>query len=190
MPSPSLLDLSYDALESLVASLGQPAYRAGQIWHALYRDLAASTDDMTTLPKGLRAALAAIHRVDPLEEIAEQRSADGRTRKRLYRLEDGETVESVTMAYDDRCTVCVSTQVGCPMNCKICATGQSGFVRNLSVGEIVSQALDAARAFAAQGDRLSNLVYMGMGEPFANYEATLGSIRVLNDPRGFRLGAR
>jgi len=190
MSSRSLLDLSFGDLLDQLATLGQPGFRAQQIWQAVYKDLETSYDRMTTLPAALRAELSKSLPILPIEEAAAASSADGRTRKILGRLTDGETIETVAMAYDRRHTVCVSTQVGCPMDCKLCATGRSGFMRNLSSGEIVGQVLQAARWFADRGTRLSNVVYMGMGEPFANYDATLASVRRLNDPRGFHLGAR
>jgi len=190
MTNRSLLDLSYDDLTEHLASLGQAAYRAQQIWQAVYKDLAPSYEQMTTLPAGLRTELAEALPLMPIDVADVIRSADGRTRKTLGRLGDGETIETVTMDYEQRHTVCVSTQVGCPMDCKLCATGQSGFTRNLSSGEIVGQVLQAAVWFRSQDDRLSNVVYMGMGEPLANYDATLASVRVLNDERGLNLAAR
>jgi len=117
-------------------------------------------------------------------------SIDGQTSKLLLRLHDGETIETVVMRYARRNTVCISTQVGCARGCKFCATGQSGFTRDLAAGEIVDQVLTSARLLQSESEHLSNVVFMGMGEPFANYEATLESIRILNDPRGFGLGAR
>jgi len=190
MPEPTLLDLPFDALRDRIVELGEPAYRAEQIWQGVYRDLATSYDEITTLPSGLRRGLE--DRLPfglPLPEGA-QESADRRTRKTLLRLADGERIETVSMDYDERRTVCVSTQVGCAMGCRICATGQSGFTRDLTAGEIVAQVLHVARDLGQVGERLTNVVYMGMGEPFANYDATLTSIRILNDPRGFGLGAR
>ena len=190
MSSRSLLDLSYEDLIAHLTALGQPSYRGQQIWQAVYKDLASSYDRMTTLPAALRIELSQSMSLMPLEVAGVLHSVDGKTRKTLGRLIDSETIETVTMSYERRHTVCVSTQVGCPMDCKLCATGQSGFTRNLSTGEIVAQVLQAAAWFADQGERLSNVVYMGMGEPLANYEATLDSVRTLNDERGFNLGAR
>ncbi len=190
MPEPTLLDLPFEALQDRLIELGQPGYRAEQIWQAVYRDLAISYSEMTTLPIRLRTELEARLPIGRPVPEAEQESPDRRTRKTLLRLSDGEAIETVAMRYDDRRTVCVSTQVGCAMDCRICATGRVGFIRDLTVGEIVGQALHVARDLRRQGERLTNVVYMGMGEPFANYDATLASIRRLNDPRGFGLGAR
>ena len=190
MAEPMLLDLPFDALRDRLIELGQPPYRAEQIWQAVYRDLAVSYGEMTTLPMRLRTELEERLPFNRVALEATQESADHQTRKTLLRLPDGEAIEVVSMRYNDRRTVCVSTQVGCEMACRICATGRDGFTRNLSVGEIVEQVLHAARDFRQEGQRQTNVVYMGMGEPFANYDATLASIRVLNDPRGFGLGAR
>ena len=186
----TLLDLGYDRLTAWLKKHGEPAYRAKQIWTALYCDLVETPNEMTTLPLTLRGSLA--ESFAPWQEaiVDEQRSADRRTLKALLRLQDGQTIESVLMRYADRQTVCVSTQVGCAMGCAFCATGRSGFVRDLASGEIIAQVLWAARAAKRRGARLTNVVYMGMGEPFANYEATIASLRRLNDPRGFGLGAR
>ncbi len=186
----TLLDLVFDALRDRVIELGQPPYRANQVWQAVYRDLVASYGEMTTLPTRLRTELEERLPFGRLAPEATQKSPDRRTRKTLLRLADGEAIETVSMRYDDRRTVCVSTQVGCAMDCRICATGRGGFTRDLSAGEIVGQVLHAARDFRQEGQRLTNVVYMGMGEPFANYDATLSSIRILNNPRGFNLGAR
>jgi len=190
MPEATLLDLPLDALRERMVESGEPAYRAGQIWQAVYRDLVISYDEITTLPTRVRHELK--ERLPlrlPMAEDA-QESADRRTRKTLLLLADGERVETVSMNYDDRRTVCASTQVGCAMGCHICATGRSGFTRDLTPGEIAAQVLHVARDLKREGGRLTNVVYMGMGEPFANYDATLASIRTLNDTRGFGLGAR
>ncbi len=190
MRESTLLDLPFETLRDRLAELGEPAYRADQIWRAVYHDFAIEYGAMTTLPVGLRSTLASGLPFDSPSIEATQESSDRRTSKSLLRLADGASIEVVSMHYDDRRTVCVSTQIGCAMGCRICATGQAGFVRDLSVGEIVAQVLHAARGFREHDRRLSNVVYMGMGEPLANYEATLGSIRMLNDPRGLGLGAR
>lgn len=188
MPSGSLLDLPFDALLERLADL--PVYRTEQIWRAVFRDLANSYESITTLPRAVRARLASDFPFPILDPITETRSRDQRTTKTLFRLDDGETIESVTMDYADRCTACVSSQVGCPIGCPFCATGQSGFVRDLAIGEIVAQVLHAARRLREERKTLSHVVYMGMGEPFLNYDGTIDSIRILNDPRGFSLGAR
>ena len=190
MSSVHLLDLSFEDLTASLAEVDEPSFRATQIWRAVFKDLASSYADMTTLPKSLRQQLESIipwPRIITLKTLA---SSDGQTTKLLLQLEDDETIELVVMRYAKRNTACISTQVGCGMGCQFCATGQSGFRRDLTTAEIVSQVLTAARLLQSNSERLSNIVFMGMGEPRANYEATLRSIRTLNDPRGFSLGAR
>jgi 23S rRNA (adenine2503-C2)-methyltransferase len=152
---------------------GEPSYRVDQLWDGLYAQ-GLPPADITTLPKGLRTAIAASF-APGLERTAEVSDADGTTVKWLWRLSDGAAVETVLMHYETRSTVCVSSQAGCAMGCGFCATGQGGFERNLSVGEIVEQVIQARTAAAPR--RLSNIVFMGMGEPFANYDRTLAAIR-------------
>lgn len=183
-----LYSLSFDQLRDLLVSWGEPAFRAKQVWTQLYTKRADSFDAMTDLPKALRERLAAETTLGSLELEIEQSSADG-TVKRLYRLPDGQLIESVLMEYDDeRRTACISTQAGCAMGCVFCATGQMGFARHLSAAEIFEQALYFARDLEARGERLSNVVLMGMGEPFHNYEASLVAVRRLMDDLG--IGAR
>ncbi len=188
-----LTDLTREELRAALVDLDQPAYRGDQIWGWLYSSLAADVDAMTTLPAPLRAALAQHFVFPALRPVADVRSTDRRTWKVLFELADGETIESVLMRYEKRDTACVSTQVGCAVGCSFCATGQSGFRRDLSAGEIVEQALFLSRdlvAGSAGKERLTNVVFMGMGEPLLNYEATWRAIATLNDARGFNLGAR
>ncbi len=186
----SFFDLSLADLTAHLAAWGEPAYRARQVWQAVYRDLAAAPAEITTLPKPLRERLAAELSFAPLTPAADLRSADGQTRKRLWRLPDGRYIEAVLMGYARRRTACISTQAGCAMGCVFCATGQMGFQRHLTVGEIVQQVLGFARELKAQDDHLTNIVVMGMGEPFHNYAGTLGAVDVLTDPGGFNFGAR
>jgi 23S rRNA (adenine2503-C2)-methyltransferase len=187
---PSFYDLSFDQLEALLADWAQPRYRALQIWQAMYRDLAAGPATITTIPRALRERLAAELSFNGLAARTEARSSDRQTRKVLFQLADGREIETVLMGYEQRRTACISTQAGCAMGCVFCATGQMGFRRHLSAGEIVEQVLWLARELKAQGDRLTNIVVMGMGEPFHNYEATMEAVDRLNDPRGFNFGAR
>jgi len=183
-----LQDLAFEELQAHLADL--PRFRAEQIWQGVHQQLAESYEAITTLPAALRGTLAETLPFTVAHVVADSSSEDGRTAKSLHRLEDGASVESVLMIYDSRATVCVSSQVGCAVGCPFCATGRSGFVRDLTVGEIVAQVLHAARELRRLERTLTNVVYMGMGEPFLNYDAVLGSIRILNDPRGFGLGAR
>ena len=187
----NLYDLTRDDLRARLAEWGEPAYRADQIWRWLYQRKASSFDQMTNLPRALRARLAAEATLGALEPVAEQRSLDGETVKWLFRLGDGQLIESVLMRYDDgRRTACISTQAGCAMGCVFCATGQMGFARHLTPGEIVAQPVALARRLDAEGERLSNVVMMGMGEPLHNYDATLAAIRTMTDPGGLGIGQR
>ncbi|MEM6929462.1 MAG: 23S rRNA (adenine(2503)-C(2))-methyltransferase RlmN [Myxococcota bacterium] len=180
--------LDRDALTDLVKDLGQPRYRADQLWKWLYEHGATTFDEMSNLPRAFRAALSEHARIGTLELVTEQQSRDG-TRKRLYRLASGGHIESVLMPYDDgRRTACISTQAGCAMGCTFCATGQMGFGRHLTADEIVEQALRFSRELQADDLRLSNVVLMGMGEPFHNYDASLEAIRRLMGDLG--IGAR
>ena len=185
-----LYDLDFPTLQSLLADWGEPAYRARQLWEWLYIHLADSFDRMTNLSLSLRERLAAETTIGIPEIVTTQVSSDGRTRKHLLRLADGETVEAVLMRYERRRTACISTQVGCAIGCAFCATGQMGFRRDLTSGEIVAQALHFARILRAEGERLTNVVLMGMGEPLLNYDASLAAIRRMIHPQGFKLGQR
>jgi len=205
----SFFDLTLPQLTDLLQSWSEPRYRAKQIWQAAYRDLAQTPDQMTTLPHALREKLKAEFTFGSLTPAAEAKSSDQQTRKILFRLPDGKQIETVLMDYEHRHTTCISTQVGCAMGCVFCATGQMGFRRHLSAGEIVEQVLWFARELRpstlrqAQGsgrvkgshpepieEHLTNIVIMGMGEPFHNYDATLAAIDNLNHPEGFNFGAR
>ncbi len=184
----NLYELTLAQLEDLLQSWGEPTFRARQIWTWLYDRRVASFDEMTNLPKHLREKLAADNRLGDLDMAAERTSRDG-TIKRLYRLHDGQLIESVLMPYDDdRRTACISTQAGCAMGCVFCATGQMGFARHLTPTEIFEQAVRFARDLELQGDRLSNVVLMGMGEPFHNYDSSVAAIRRLMSDLG--IGAR
>jgi 23S rRNA (adenine2503-C2)-methyltransferase len=185
-----LLDLTCEQLKELLVSWGEPSYRADQVWGWLYRSLATDFEEMTNLPKELRERLAEATLLQTMKPLEERVSADGLTRKVLFALRDKQTIESVLMHYEPRHTACISTQVGCALGCVFCATGQSGFVRNLTAGEIVEQVFFFARFLKAKGERLTNVVFMGMGEPLANYEATWQAVETLTHDEGFNLGAR
>ena len=187
----AIYDFSFDELSALLSVWGLPGYRARQLWEWLYVRKATDFAQMTSLPADLRTRLADEFVMGRLEQAAEMLSSDGQTVKRLLRLPDGQMIESVLMEYDDeRRTACISTQAGCAMGCVFCATGQMGFGRHLTAGEIVEQALIFARQLEAEGERLSNIVLMGMGEPFHNYDNTLEAIRRLNDEHGLNIGQR
>lgn len=185
-----IYDLSLDELAQRVQAMGQPSYRAEQIWHWCYRELETDPERITSLPKDLRTKLAQEFAFQSLSKEVHLESEDG-TEKVLFQLPDGQRVEAVLMRYrDGRRTACISTQAGCAMGCVFCATGQMGFRRDLSAGEIIEQVLYIARALDRSGDRLTNVVVMGMGEPFHNYDATMEALDRLNDDRGFNFGAR
>jgi 23S rRNA (adenine2503-C2)-methyltransferase len=193
----SLYDLSLPQLQAEVIALGEPAYRARQVWEWAYRHLATSYEEMTSLPEVLRRTLAGRVPFPVIGQSAEVASADALTRKRLLVLADGKLIETVLMLYDPRAdtrgraTVCVSSQAGCAMGCVFCATGQAGFERNLTTGEILAQVLGFAREQAdAGGQRITNVVFMGMGEPMVNYRAVWEAVERLTDPRGVNLAAR
>ena len=188
--NPFLLNLSRGELRELVAGWGEPAYRAEQIEAWLFQRYAVDVSEMTNLPKKLREKLATHTIIDPLTPLVSVDSQDGQTIKTLFALPDGREIEAVLMQYDTRRTLCISTQAGCAMACPFCATGQIGFMRNLSAGEIVAQVLHYARQLARTDQSVTNIVFMGMGEPLANYAQTWRAIRRLNDPTGFNLGAR
>lgn len=189
-PTIRLYDLDYPALQSLLSDWGQPAYRARQLWEWLYVHLETDLNQMSNLPRSLRERLAAEATIGAPQTVDTLRSADGETRKDLLRLEDGETVEAVLMQYERRRTACISTQVGCPVGCAFCATGQMGLRRNLSSGEIVAQALHLARILRDKEERLTNVVLMGMGEPLLNYDHSLAAIHRLADSQGLNIGQR
>ncbi|MDW8396902.1 MAG: 23S rRNA (adenine(2503)-C(2))-methyltransferase RlmN [Anaerolineae bacterium] len=188
----SLYDLTQAQLAEQLAQWGEPAFRVKQIWRWLYQRFIADVDEMTDLPRELRARLKEHFVIGRLQPVAVQRSRDRWTRKWLFRLPDGSEVEAVLMEYDgNRRTACISSQVGCAMACSFCATGQMGFMRNLRAGEIVEQVIWIARTLGQS--RLTNIVYMGMGEPFANYQSVMESIKRLTTPAsegGFGIGAR
>jgi 23S rRNA (adenine2503-C2)-methyltransferase len=172
-----LYELSHEQLIRFLSSLGERSFRARQVWDWMYRSRVCRFDEMTNLPISLVAKLSEMACLGSLHPVTQQRSRDG-TEKRLYRLADGHLIESVLMPYrDGRQTACISTQAGCALGCVFCATGQMGFSRNLISAEIFEQAMLFARELAAADKRLSNVVLMGMGEPFHNYDASLEAIR-------------
>lgn len=173
-------------LTEVFREAGQPAYRAGQVWTWLYAQRVCEWDAMKNLPAALRHDLADHFEIAAVKIIKVDGEA-GQTRKLLVGLRDGECVEEVLIPARDRRTVCVSSQVGCRFACAFCASGKGGFVRHLESGEIVGQLLLAWREY---GERPSNIVFMGMGEPFDNYDAVLKAIRIINDAEGLGIGAR
>ena len=186
-PKKSILDLSPDELSALMKDWGEPRFRARQIYEGLYKHGFDSFDSFTTLSKALRKKLAenfVIRRLRQVDSISSEK--DG-TRKFLWALGDAYKIESVIIYEGRRTTFCISSQVGCPLDCKFCATGKMGLLRNLTPGEITEQVFRMAEII---GSRPTNIVYMGMGEPMLNYEAVIASARVLGDVDGFGLAPR
>lgn len=173
-------DVDRESLGQILSGL--PGYRVDQVWHGLYRE-ALFPGELTTLPKSLRARLER-DLAPALRLITESVSEQGQTIKWLWEIAGAKRIETVLMHYDDRSTVCVSTQAGCAMACVFCATGQAGFDRQLSPGEIIEQVMRSVRRAVSDGRRVSNVVFMGMGEPFANYDATWTALRRLNHDVG------
>jgi 23S rRNA (adenine2503-C2)-methyltransferase len=193
----------------LLKSWNEPSYRAKQIWQGLYQHLYNSPEQFTNLPKSLRERMGKEFTFFPFKVRIYLDSSDGSTRKTLFELPDGNLIEAVLMRYGDpaddpqmatsdanrrgaknRRTLCISTQAGCAMGCVFCATGQMGFKRNLSSGEVVAQIMYYAQMLKEANEAVSNVVFMGMGEPFHNYENVMAAIDRLNDPDGFKFGAR
>jgi 23S rRNA (adenine2503-C2)-methyltransferase len=183
---PFVHGLSREALSKVIADMGEPSYRAGQIWSWLYRKPVEDWAGMTNLPASLRTRFG-----ETLElqagRLDRTDGEPGETRKILVGLRDGESVESVLIPASDRRTVCISTQCGCRFRCSFCASGQAGFSRHLETGEIVIQTLLAWRVF---GEKPSHVVFMGIGEPLDNYDNVLAAIRIFNDADGLEIGAR
>ncbi len=202
-----LLSLDTNELTGLLTRWNEPVYRVKQMENWLYHELVDDFDAMSNLPLPLRARLQEQTTIGTLKSVAVRDSADGLTHKALFQMSDGQTVETVLMRYLDapgspqdtadppaiaRRTVCISTQVGCPVGCPFCETGQAGFVRNLTLGEIVGQVLFFARAQKRAGyaTPLTNIVIMGMGEPFMKFNVTWRAIKAFTDPARFGMGAR
>lgn len=196
----ALLDLSQEELTTLLATWGQPKFRARQLWEWIYKRYAADFTEMNNLPKELRSRLTEVATINPLTPVVEVASQARDTLKTLFRLHDGHTIEAVLMLYDRRRTLCISSQAGCAMGCTFCATAQGGLARNLTVGEIVAQVLYFARYLASPAappdlaverpSQVTNIVFMGMGEPLHNYKQVWLALRRLTAPDSFGLGAR
>ncbi|MFN8977357.1 MAG: 23S rRNA (adenine(2503)-C(2))-methyltransferase RlmN [Gemmatimonadaceae bacterium] len=191
IPLPDLLDLEPDAaLETLrawMAARGEPAYRATQVFGRLWQRPVRAFDDITELPKALREALAAAFRISSLELATRQQSIDG-TEKFLFRLHDGQFIETVAIPDGDRLTFCISSQAGCALQCAFCATGAMGFQRNLAPSEIAGQVRELRMLTPPISP--TNIVFMGMGEPLMNWKAVGPALTLLNDPRALGIGAR
>jgi len=193
---PGLSGIAPDQLAAWLADRGEPLYRTRQIAEALWHGDAAAAGDVAPLPAMLRDALDASFRWDTLAATEFTQADEGLTEKALHRLGDGALIESVLMHYParpgrrERHTLCISSQAGCAVGCPFCATGELGFARDLETAEIVDQVRQAGRRLAAQARRLTNVVFMGMGEPLLNLDRVLAAVEALNDPGRFGLGAR
>ncbi|WP_322795418.1 23S rRNA (adenine(2503)-C(2))-methyltransferase RlmN [Tepidiforma sp.] len=193
---PSVYGMLPAEVDTLVLEAGGERYRADQLLRAVYRDGIRGFEEARQLPAGLRERLAELATVTPAREVRRVVSEDGLTTKLLLAMTDGTLIETVLMQYPaeggrhPRSTVCVSTQAGCAMGCVFCATGQMGFERNLRAAEIVAQVVTVAGLLRDRGEHVTNVVFMGMGEPLANYAETIRAVRILTDPRAFGLGQR
>jgi 23S rRNA (adenine2503-C2)-methyltransferase len=185
-----ICSLSLGKLKLWMSENGEKPFRAGQVYDWIYAKGAKSFDEMTNLSKELRAKFADSFAFPAIKLIRTVDSEDGETTKYLWELADGKRVESVLIRSDDRRTVCISCQVGCPARCAFCASGREGLLRNLSVGEIVEQVLHIDRILKEKGERVCHLVFMGMGEPLENYEAVVESIGIFHDPASFHISQR
>ena len=185
-----IYDLTFPELTSLLNDWDEPAYRARQLWQGLYQQFWNSPELFTNFPTSLRSQLAEKIQFKVLAPVSTLNSSDGQTVKTLFRLQDGKAIEAVLMRYEKRNTLCISTQVGCAMGCVFCATGQMGFKRHLSSGEIVAQVMYYARLLHDEAASVTNIVVMGMGEPFHNYDNLMAAIDRLNEPEGYNFGAR
>lgn len=182
----NIKDLSYEELESYVTGCGLPKFRAGQIFEWVYKD-AASFADMTNLPKGLIQQLEKDFYIGRARIEAMQHSKSDNTRKYLLCFEDGNAVECVLMDYSYGKTICISTQIGCRMSCKFCASTEGGLVRSMTSGEMIEEVMAVSRDI---GERIGNIVLMGTGEPFDNYEQVMKFIRTVNHSKGLNIGQR
>lgn len=185
----NLHDLTRDELHALFARWEFSPVHVARLWRYLYWECVSSLAEMPELPLKVRRRLDDETRLHVPDIALETDSSDGFTRKYLLRLEDHERIETVLMRYTGRVTACISSQVGCAMGCVFCATGQMGYTRHLAPGEIVAQAVHVQRVLRAQGQRLRNIVLMGMGEPLHNYDAVMQAMEILRDPNGLALGA-
>lgn len=178
-------------VQAILEAAGEPSFRLTQIKEAVYKGLVSDWDEVTTLSAALRERLKAEAPMFTFEIVRQQESSRGDTIKAAFKLTDGNVIETVLMKHHGgRNTVCVSSQAGCPMACTFCATGTMGLKRNLTVEEIVDQVLFFARLLKPRGEKVTNMVFMGMGEPMHNYDAVMTAARTLNDQKGFSMAAR
>ncbi len=186
----SIHSLSLEELTRLIAEEGEKPFRAKQIFHWIYEKKVCDWDQMTDLNKTLRSKLKERFSLSSIQQRSVEASKDGETIKFLWELSDGKLVESVLICSKERRTVCVSSQVGCPARCAFCASGKEGLLRNLSAAEIFEQVYQIDLYLHSKGERVSHVVFMGMGEPFENYEMVLKAIHLLNDPMRLHISQR
>lgn len=185
-----ILDLGKEELQAYFQAMNQPAFRFKQVWQGLYGSHFRSWDQFTTLPKEIRQKLQDEFSILPFREVDHLFSSDRSTKKVLFQLPNGNPIETVLMKYEDRISICISSQSGCAIGCSFCATGKLGLKQDLSSGEIVAQILYFLRDLDEEQQRLTNIVVMGMGEPFLNYENLKKALLLLNDHEGLNIGAR
>ncbi len=189
MSKTDIRGLRSEQVRALVQDLGEPAFRGDQVFEWVFAKRAPSFELMTNVPKAFAASLSRVAEIGRLEVISEKKSPEGTT-KYLFGLKDGQAVEAVLIPHDYGTSVCVSSQAGCRMACRFCASGEGKFVRNLAASEITSQVLEIQAFLDLQDARVSRVDFMGTGEPLDNYDSVLQSIRVLSEPRGCGIGAR
>ncbi|MYL33092.1 23S rRNA (adenine(2503)-C(2))-methyltransferase RlmN [Pontibacillus yanchengensis] len=186
----SIYSLTHEELQTWLENHGEPKFRATQIFEWLYQKRVEYFEEMTNLSKGLRDKLNESFTITTLETVVQQKSQDGRTMKFLFEMNDGYTIETVLMKHDYGYSVCVTSQVGCRIGCTFCASSIGGLKRQLESGEIVSQVIKVQKALDEQGERVSSIVLMGIGEPFDNYEEIIAFLRTINHNKGINIGAR
>jgi len=189
MSKTDLRGLGREQVRTLVQDLGEPAFRGDQVFEWVFQKRATSFEWMTNIPKGFVASLSGVAEIGRLEVISEKKSSEDTT-KYLFGLKDGQAIESVLIPHDYGMSVCVSSQAGCRMACRFCASGEGKFVRNLASSEITAQVLEIQALLDVQNARVSRVDFMGTGEPLDNYDNVLQSIRVLSEPRGLGIGMR
>ena len=186
----NFFDYTFDEMIQLFNEEKLQKFRVTQLWQGIYKELKPSPVEITTIGKKLAGQLGTLYSFKNLKTLDVSKSSDRETEKYLFELNDNNAIETVKMSYHDRETVCVSTQAGCAMNCDFCATGKMGLKRDLSAGEIVEQVMVIQRQLAKKDKKITNIVFMGMGEPFQNYDNFLKAANILNSPEGLQLGER
>jgi 23S rRNA (adenine2503-C2)-methyltransferase len=186
----SIFQIDLPSLKEFLKLSGEPEFHAKQIWQGIYQNLYSNWEEFTTLSKDLRSTLKKKYALHTLLPVLTFNSTDKKTEKILFHLSDGKPIESVLMDSGRRITLCLSTQSGCSMGCQFCATGKMGLLRNLTSGEIIEQVVYFERILKKRSQNLTNIVFMGMGEPFHNYENLKNALTLLNNADGLNIGAR